>query len=134
MKSRIIIKKGKNVAEKLKAGLSFAFSKAVQENKSISIIVVSKSIVKQNLSSLFGEDFVNKIEKTGKINIENKMIDVNIITLKTCDKIIANKIALYIYPTRKLLDILENNQNVTDEIVIPYLEADVKNYIEKWNL
>ena len=110
MKNRIIINNAENVAENLKNGFSYAFTKALQENKAISLVAITRNVLKQNLNSAFGEDFLKGIESTGKIKIENKIFNINIITQKNLNKTEPNEIALYVYPTSKLLTMMENKR------------------------
>ena len=80
MKNRIIITQGETVGEKLQLGFKFASELASNENKSISLIGLSNDIIKRSIDSLFGISFFNEIDTTGKVNIKNRIIDINIIT------------------------------------------------------
>lgn len=134
MKNRIIITQGVTVGEKLELGFKFASEIASNENKSISLIGLSNDIIKRSIDSLFGISFFKRIETTGKVNIKNRIIDINIITAYNLNTTTANEIALYVYPNAELLELMENKEEITDEIVVPYLEKDIQNYKAKWNL
>ena len=133
-KNRIIIDDGNNVAENLKKGFDLAFNKAFQENKSISLIAITKNILKKNLNTIYGENFLKEIELTGTITIQKKMFNINIMTEKTVSKILPYNIALYVYPTKQLLQLMEEKEHITDEIVIKYQDKDIEDYKAKWNL
>ena len=134
MRNREIIPNYGPDSKNIVTGIEKALQAAVGKNMEITIIIPNISSIDGVLEILYGSAFLKAIKKGTPIQFEGKKITINIVSDRTMTSFNVKQIALCIYVTSKMLEKINDFPKIVSEIVIPWIEDDVRIYRKTWEL
>ena len=113
---------------KLKTALILFLDKIT--TKKILLAVPQKDNLDGAITNVFGEMFVKEISRNNRCNANG--YEFSLMTEKKDHYNVFEGAVIAIYATKKLLDKIDSIFNVTDVLVIPWVEDDISEWRPRW--
>lgn len=96
------------------------------------LAVTVKDNLRGVISNVIGDQIVTALAAGKTVPIAHTPISIRLITLRTKHSILQGGPVLALYPTKKLLDMLDELYGVTEILVVPWRLAPVQYWIDTW--
>jgi hypothetical protein len=108
--------------------------KALGGNQTALLAVPGKKSLDGVITSVLGEKIKKELSNNNEIILPQNLGKVVLLTERSTKTKYISGPSLVVYPTKKILDIIDSYPNITDVLVIPWhKDYDVPEWIETWH-
>lgn len=123
-------------AEPVKKGFFWLLETAVRAGSDGAYLVtLSLGNLEGAISEALGEDLVKLLERDKSVTVvlEGASVNLDLLTERIDSGSIHKGPALVIYPNAKMLERVDDHDEITDVLVVPWIMEDIQEWIETWN-